>query len=277
MIGEKAREEILNTAEKLEASKTALSAETRLPDRQEIYGIVDALYRITFSEYLPETGPLKDMLFTLYGRLAGQIGVAVSWKRDVDDLVLTFIGKIPEVREMLMEDVEAHLSGDPAAKSREEVILAYPGLYAIFVYRYAHILYRMNVPMIPRIMSEYAHGKTGIDINPGAKIGRYLFIDHGTGVVIGETAVIGDGVRIYQGVTIGALSTRKGQLLAGVKRHPTIEDNVIIYANATILGGDTVIGSNVTVAGNTFVTESIPSDSKVMTKMPELKVKGYGE
>ena len=147
------------------------------------------------------------------------------------------------------------------------------GIFTIFVYRYAHVLYELNVPYIPRIMTEYAHGLTGIDINPGATIGEYFCIDHGTGIVIGETTTIGDHVKIYQGVTLGALSTRKGQLLSGVKRHPTIENNVVIYANTTILGGETVIGENSVVAGNSFVTTSIPANTKVASMQPELEIK----
>lgn len=253
-----------------------------LPDKEVVYGILEDLYKISFSEYLGEVF-LEEDLNSLYERLLSQMEIALAreadeetCKRDVKELTDAFFQKVPEVQELLMKDVEAHLSGDPAAKSKEEIVLAYPGLYTIFVYRYAHILYQLEVPLLPRIMSEYAHGKTGIDINPGATIGEYFFIDHGTGVVIGETAIIGNGVRIYQGVTIGALSTRKGQALSGVKRHPTIEDNVIIYANATILGGDTIVGRNATVAGNTFVTESIPADAKVSAMMPELKVKVCG-
>ena len=146
-------------------------------------------------------------------------------------------------------------------------------IFAIFVYRIAHELYELQVPFIPRIMTEYAHGETGIDINPGAKIGEYFFIDHGTGIVIGETTVIGNHVKIYQGVTLGALSTQKGQGLSGVKRHPTIEDNVVIYANTTILGGETVVGCNSVVAGNTFVVSSIPRDTKVSAHIPELQYK----
>ena len=217
---------------------------------------------------------------TLYEKLRSQIKITLSdqgTREEVieraENITVQFLEQIPKVPDLLMKDVEAALAGDPAAGSKEEVILAYPGLYTTFVYRYAHILYELKVPMLPRIMSEYAHGKTGIDINPGATIGEHFFIDHGTGIVIGETAIIGNGVKIYQGVTIGALSTRKGQALAGKKRHPTIEDNVIIYANATILGGNTVVGKNATVAGNTFVTESIPADAKVSAMLPELRVK----
>ena len=151
--------------------------------------------------------------------------------------------------------------------------MAYPGLYAIFVYRIAHVLYGLDVPLIPRLMSEHAHSKTGIDINPGANIGKYFFIDHGTGVVIGETTDIGDHVKIYQGVTLGALSTRAGQKLKGVKRHPTIEDNVTIYSNASILGGDTVIGEGSVIAGSAFVTQSVPPGSRVSLKNQEVFVK----
>lgn len=262
------------------------SLKINLPDRQVVYSIMDDLHKISFpgyfgtEKYLSGEAYAEGILVSLYEKLREQIRIALVGKvaeemlKDrAEDLTIAFIQQIPKVQELLMKDVEAQLAGDPAANSKEEVILAYPGLYTIFVYRYAHVLYQLEVPMLPRIMSEYAHGKTGIDINPGATIGEYFFIDHGTGIVIGETAVIGNGVRIYQGVTLGALSTRKGQALSGVKRHPTIEDDVIIYANATILGGDTVVGRNATVAGNTFVTESIPADAKVSAMMPELKVK----
>ena len=174
---------------------------------------------------------------------------------------------------MILKDVDAEFNGDPAAKDHQDIILSYPGIFTIFVYRYAHVLYELNVPYIPRIMTEYAHGLTGIDINPGATIGEYFCLDHGTGIVIGETTTIGDHVKIYQGVTLGALSTRKGQLLSGVKRHPTIENNVVIYANTTILGGETVIGENSVVAGNSFVTTSIPANTKVASMQPELEIK----
>ena len=172
-----------------------------------------------------------------------------------------------------MDELQAGFDGDPAAKSKEEIIFSYPGFYAIYVYRLAHVLYLENVPFIPRIMSEYAHGYTGIDINPGATIGEYFFIDHGTGVVIGETTEIGRNVKLYQGVTLGALSTRQGQLLANVKRHPTIRDNVTIYSNSNVLGGETVIGENTIIGGNTFITASIPANTKVSAKSPELVIK----
>jgi len=174
---------------------------------------------------------------------------------------------------MLMKDVQAGFDGDPAAKSREEVVFSYPGLFAIFVYRIAHEFYVQNVPFLPRIMTEYAHSRTGIDINSGAVIGEYFFIDHGTGVVIGETTEIGDYVKLYQGVTLGALSTRSGQKLAGKKRHPTIEDHVTVYSGASILGGETVIGEGVIVSGGAFVTKSVPPYTKVIVKNPELQIK----
>lgn len=170
---------------------------------------------------------------------------------------IALIEEIPELRRLILLDTEAAFSGDPAAKSNEEVILSYPGLQAILVHRIAYFLFKNGVPIIPRIMSEHVHGKTGIDIHPGAKIGESFFIDHGTGVVIGETCVIGNNVKIYQGVTLGALSVKKE--LMNKKRHPTIEDNVTIYAGATILGGDTIIGEGSTIGGNTWVTSSIPA------------------
>ena len=178
------------------------------------------------------------------------------------------------VRELkALTDLQAGFDGDPAAKSKEEIIFSYPGFLAIYVYRLAHILYTSEVPFIPRIMTEYAHSSTGIDINPGATIGEYFFIDQGTGVVIGETTTIGNNVKLYQGVTLGALSTRMGQQLANVKRHPTIGDNVTIYSNSTVLGGETVIGENTIIGGNTFITESIPANTKVSAKSPELVIK----
>lgn len=264
------------------------SLKEKLPNRQVVYSIIDDLLKITFPgyfgpenfEYLSKDAYADVLLASLYEKLNEQIKKSLLYQNPKEEAAhksenysIQFIEQIPQVQELLMKDVNATLAGDPAANSKEEIILSYPGLYTIFVYRYAHLLYQMRIPFLPRIMSEYAHGRTGIDINPGATIGEYFFIDHGTGIVIGETAVIGDGVKIYQGVTLGALSTRKGQQLSGVKRHPTIEDNVVIYANTTILGGDTVVGRNAIVAGNTFVTESIPADTKVTSLLPELEIK----
>lgn len=184
--------------------------------------------------------------------------------------------KIPDVRAMLALDVQAAYDGDPASANTDEVILAYPGLLAVTVYRYAHELYAMEVPLMSRTMSEWAHQRTGIDIHPGAKIGRSFFIDHGTGVVIGETTEIGDHVKVYQGVTLGALSFLKderGRMVRGYKRHPTVRDNVTIYANAIILGGETILGEGCTIGGSTFLTTSVPPGCTVTTSAPELKVR----
>ncbi|MBS6444053.1 MAG: serine acetyltransferase [Clostridium sp.] len=268
-----------------------LSLGERLPQKDEIIDFVDELRKVTFPGFFGRENMAYankkyfagHKLSLLYDKLFRQIKVALSYKNgaksyqeiteDAQEKALGFIRRIPEVQALLCKDVEAEYNGDPAANSREEIIFSYPGLFAIFVYRYAHVLYQMKVPFIPRIMTEYAHGETGIDINPGANIGEYFFIDHGTGIVIGETTDIGNNVKIYQGVTLGALSTRKGQQLSGIKRHPTIEDNVVIYANTTILGGETIIGANSVVAGNTFVTKSIPANTKVASTMPELEIK----
>ncbi|MBQ2923790.1 MAG: serine O-acetyltransferase EpsC [Faecalimonas sp.] len=281
---DKTKDTILDVAKQLtsnyEKQEVASAAmKTKLPDVEVVYSMIDDLRKLTFpghfgtEKYLSKEAFAEGVLLSLYEKMKSQMKVILSDKQKAEELTTRFMEAIPRVQELLAKDVEAQLAGDPAANSTSEVILAYPGLFTIFVYRYAHVLYELEVPMLPRIMSEYAHGKTGIDINPGATIGEYFFIDHGTGVVIGETAIIGNGVKIYQGVTIGALSTRKGQALSGVKRHPTIEDNVIIYANATILGGNTVVGEGATVAGNTFVTESVPAGAKVSAMHPELNVR----
>lgn len=186
---------------------------------------------------------------------------------------ISFLKKIPMLREILALDVQAAFDGDPASKNYDEIIFSYPGLFAITTYRVAHELYLQGIPLIPRIMTEYAHSVTGIDIHPGATIGTRFFIDHGTGVVIGETTAIGRNVKIYQGVTLGShklLRDEDGNLIRGLKRHPTVEDDVVVYANATILGGDTVIGARSVIGGNVWITRSVPSDTKVMLKDPDL-------
>lgn len=188
-----------------------------------------------------------------------------------EEIVEKFIDRIPAIRDYLNTDIIAAYNGDPAAYSNDEIIFCYPGVFAISVYRIAHELWLLGVPMIPRIISEYAHNLTGIDIHPGATIGKYFFIDHGTGIVIGETTVIGDNVKIYQGVTLGGLSTRKGQQLKGVKRHPTIGNNVTIYSNTSILGGETIIGNDVVIGGNAFIIQSIPEGMKVNIRNPQLE------
>lgn len=189
------------------------------------------------------------------------------------ELTLEFLNQIPNVRNSIEKDLQAAYDGDPAAYNFDEIIISYPGLYAISVYRLAHELYKLNIPLIPRIMTEYAHSKTGIDIHPGATIGDYFFIDHGTGIVIGQSTIIGNNVKIYQGVTLGALSTHGGQSLRDTKRHPTIEDDVTIYANATILGGETVIGKGTIICGSAFVTRSVKPNSRVSVKTQELQIK----
>lgn len=264
-----------------------------LPSREMVIDILSELRQAVFPGYFGRdngSGLQQDYyvayrLTRVYKQLKEQIKIALTYQEGDDPSVedrmeqkaavicQSFIRTLPGIQKLLRKDVEAGFNGDPAAKSREEVVFSYPGMLAIYVYRIAHELYLQKVPFIPRIMTEYAHGETGIDINPGAKIGEYFFIDHGTGVVIGETTVIGDNVKIYQGVTLGALSTRSGQQLAGVKRHPTIGNNVTIYSNSTVLGGETVIGDNAIIAGNTFITESIPADTKVSSKNPELVIK----
>lgn len=261
----------------------------RLPNRSVIIDIVRDLKSIIFPGYFstdtsatvfPEYY-VGHRLNDIYDRLKNQIEIALLYHGEEPEEAAThadrttcgFFEQLPEIQRLLLTDVQAGFDGDPAAKSKEEIIFSYPGLFAIYVYRLAHVLYKEEIPFIPRVMSEYAHGRTGIDINPGATIGEYFFIDHGTGVVVGETTEIGNNVKLYQGVTLGALSTRMGQQLANVKRHPTIRDNVTIYSNSTVLGGETVVGENTIIGGNTFITESIPANTKVSAKSSELVIK----
>lgn len=269
-----------------------LNKTMHLPNRNEVIGIIKDLRKIIFPGYFEDVRLsysyaeyyVGNMLVDIQERLKQQVLLAIRYVEQekmpepaiiekANEICRNWIEKIPYIQEMLLKDVQAGFDGDPAAKSKEEIIFCYPGFFAIYVYRLAHELYVQNVPFIPRIMTEYAHGKTGIDINSGAEIGEYFFIDHGTGVVIGETTVIGNNVKLYQGVTLGALSTRSGQQLREVKRHPTIEDNVTIYSGATILGGETVIGESAVIGGNAFITQSIPANTKVSIKNPELKMK----
>jgi serine O-acetyltransferase len=187
-------------------------------------------------------------------------------------MVTHLVKSLPDIQRILQTDIVAAYEGDPAAKSTMEVVMSYPAFYAIAVHRIAHLLYEMNAPLVPRIMTEYAHSRTGIDIHPGATIGPGFFIDHGTGVVIGETCFIGNNVKLYQGVTLGALSFEKdanGRLIKGIKRHPNVEDNVVIYAGATILGGETTIGRNSEIGGNVWLTHSVPPYSKVYNQQPK--------
>ncbi|HMK87581.1 MAG TPA: serine acetyltransferase [Steroidobacteraceae bacterium] len=191
------------------------------------------------------------------------------------ELTQVFLRRLPDIRRLLVQDVQAAYDGDPAATNLDEVILAYPGVLAVSVYRIAHAIHDLGVPMMARIMTEWAHSKTGCDIHPGAKIGRAFFIDHATGVVIGETSEIGEGVKLYQGVTLGALSLPKdatGHIIRGRKRHPTVEDRSTLYANATVLGGQTVVGADSTIGGSVFLTRSVPPRSRVSLKEPDLRV-----
>jgi len=223
------------------------------------------------------------MISSIHDKLLNQIGNAIRHQASrrgepvpecadrAAEITREFLALLPWLRTLLATDVQAAFDGDPAANDTDEIIFSYPGLFAITVHRIAHELYLRKVPLIPRIMSEYAHSRTGIDIHPGATIDEYFFIDHGTGIVIGETVNIGKHVKIYQGVTLGALSTRGGQALKGVKRHPPLEDGVTIYSGASILGGETVIGEGAVVNGNAFVTQSVPAHTRVNVKNPELQ------
>lgn len=272
----------------------------KFPSRLAVKNVLKTLRRVLFPGcFGPEmlsaaASPsyfIGNTLIEVERELRGQIVTALTYTSDdpgarcapdevqqrADEIMAAFFAELPNIQRVLLTDVQALFDGDPAAGSKEEVIFAYPGLYAIYVYRIAHVLYEQKVPIIPRIMTELAHSGTGIDIGAGAKIGEYFFIDHGTGVVIGETTEIGDHVKLYQGVTLGALSTRGGQRLAGVKRHPTIEDNVTIYSNASVLGGETVIGEGSVIAGSTFVTFSVPPHSRVSVKEQEITVRQPGE
>jgi serine O-acetyltransferase len=263
------------------------------PDKAEIIAIIGYMQHILFPGYLKSDyahdSSLKNrigvMLEEVSHKLTVQTGIAMRYDAQYEnkpqeeienaawEITHQFISRIPFIKERLETDVEAIYNGDPAAYSKAEIIISYPGLYAGMVYRIAHELYLLSVPLVPRIMSEHAHSVTGIDIHPGAVIGKYFCIDHGTGIVIGETTVIGDHVKLYQGVTLGALSTKGGQSFKGVKRHPTINDNVTVYSGASILGGDTVIGEGVIIGGNAFVVRSVPENTRVSVKNPELQFK----
>ena len=261
----------------------------RSTDKDVIIDIIEKLRRIIFPGYFSDKcyrfynqkNNLSMLIEDVVYHLTKQVRLVFeskgqSWEEAneaAQELCLQFFEKLPEIRAYVQTDLQAAYDGDPAASDMAEIIYSYPGLFAITVYRLAHALFELGVPMVPRIMTEYAHGATGIDIHPGATIGKYFFIDHGTGIVIGETTVIGENVKIYQGVTLGALSTRGGQSLHGVKRHPTIEDNVTIYAGASILGGETVIGANSVISSNVFVTESVAPGTAVRNKKQELLFK----
>ncbi len=262
------------------------------PNRAVVEHIVELLQRIVFPGFFEQKKLNRDFVRYYIGETLEEIkyNLEKQMKRafictcmdenalseqeldiKVDNISKAFFEKLPMIREYMETDICAAYDGDPAAYSKDEIIYSYPGVYAIMVARIAHELFLLEVPLIPRIMTEHAHSKTGIDIHPGATIGKYFFIDHGTGIVIGETTVIGEHVKIYQGVTLGGLSTSAGQGLKGVKRHPTIEDNVTIYSGASILGGETVIGEGSTIGGNAFIVTSVKPNTRVTIKNPELK------
>lgn len=251
----------------------------RLPDRQAVILLIKDIRRLIFPAYYGEAALMslapEDYAALLLERIEKQLQRQIvltlpeEQEAQAAELAAEMVTKLPQIARQVQMDLEATFDGDPAAGSREEILFSYPGLFAILVYRVAHELYRLHIPILPRMMSEYAHSHTGIDIHPGAQIGDYFFIDHGTGIVVGETTVIGDRVKLYQGVTLGALSTRDGHHSLPGKRHPTVEDDVTIYSGASILGGDTVIGRGSVVGGNAFLTGSVQKDTRVVIHAPE--------
>ena len=267
-----------------------------LPSRDEIVTIINLLRQLVFPGYFGKQGltsanlPFRigEIVLELSDVMYEQVRCSLRYRESIEGvngndekcdecdkqaagIVAQFLDRLPAARELISEDVQAAFDSDPAAQNTDETIFSYPGVFAITVQRLAHEFYKLGVPLLPRIMTEYAHSLTGIDIHPGAKLGKSLFIDHGTGVVIGETTVIGSNVKIYQGVTLGALAPHFGQMLRGTKRHPTIEDNVTIYSGATILGGETVIGKGCVIGGNVFITASVPPLNQVSAEPPLLK------
>lgn len=266
------------------------------PDQDKVVEIVNKLLRIFFPGFYRDevykifnmrhtlAALVEDVMFNLQKQvtiaLKNEPSYAQSSENDVrkkaKEITIAFMKQVPRMREYIDTDLDAMFDGDPAANSKNEIILCYPGLLASTIHRIAHVLWELEVPLIPRMMTEYAHSKTGIDIHPGATIGKYFFIDHGTGIVVGSTTTIGEHVKLYQGVTLGALSTSAGQSLHGVKRHPTIEDNVTIYSGASVLGGQTVIGHGSVIGSNAFVTSSIKPDSRVTIQNQELHQSSEG-
>ena len=265
------------------------------PDREVIVDIVNKMLNILFPGYYRDgtykfynlknkiSVLIEDVMYNLTGQIAialeyddelrGEEGTATMGDACISVrsqmLTVEFFKRVPKIRHMVNTDLQATFDGDPAADNKEEIVLCYPGLLASTIYRIAHELSDLGVPMIPRMMTEYAHNITGIDIHPEATIGEYFFIDHGTGVVVGSTSIIGRHVKVYQGVTIGALSTKEGHALHGVRRHPTIEDNVTIYSGATILGGETIIGEGSVIGGNVFLTKSVAPGTRINAQNQE--------
>ena len=261
------------------ASVPLYGKKLRLPDRQAVILLIKEIRRLIFPAYYGEAALMslapEDYAALLLERiekqLFSQIALALPEEQELQaqELATEMVTRLPKIAQKVQLDLEATFDGDPAAGSREEILFSYPGLFAILVYRVAHELYQMKVPILPRMMSEYAHSHTGIDIHPGAQIGPWFFIDHGTGIVIGETTVIGSHVKLYQGVTLGALSPRAGHASLPGKRHPTVCDYVTIYSGASILGGETVIGEHSVVGGNAFLTGSVADNTRVVITAPE--------
>lgn len=297
MFNENLEETVAGIAKNYSAPEIFFTDPDRhFPNKKAVIGIIKDIRRVFFPRYFGDETPtgsnpeyfIGETLIRIEDSLRRQLREALLFQGTdctteeciearVDEICKNFFNALPEVQRVLLTDVQAAFDGDPAAQSKEEIIFSYPGFFAIMVYRIAHELYIQDVPLIPRIMTEYAHSGSGVDINAGATIGEYFFIDHATGVVIGETTTIGAHVKIYQGVTLGALSTRAGQKLAGVKRHPTIEDNVTIYSNASVLGGETVVGEGSVIAGSAFVTSSVPANSRVSLASQKVNVRQPGQ
>lgn len=273
-----------------------------LPSRAVIVECIDLCLQVLYPGYYGEREELtfetvgartEAVVGALFEKLSGQVSLCLCFAKELsgqccketepermraqaEELTASFLYQLPEIRGTLLSDIQAAYDGDPAATNVDEVVLAYPGVLAVTVYRIAHALHGLGVPLMPRIMTEWAHTKTGADIHPGAEIGSSFFVDHATGVVIGETSRIGAGVKLYQGVTLGALShpkTADGRIVRGEKRHPTVERGVTIYANSTVLGGRTIVGSGSTIGGSVFLTKSVPDGSRVAVKPPELVLK----
>ena len=267
------------------------------PDGEAVIDILQKLLNILYPGYYRakyyrsynDNSRISILIEDVLYNLAKQIAIALRFRKEYENgteqelkelgesKAITFLSRIPRIREYLNTDMEAFYMGDPAAYNKEEIVLCYPGFLAISVNRLAHELFLLNVPLIPRMMTEHAHSRTGIDIHPGATIGKYFFMDHGTGIVVGETSIIGEHVKVYQGVTIGALSTKGGQVLRGVRRHPTIEDDVTIYAGASILGGETVIGKGSVIGSNVFITSSVRPGTRMSVRTQELLIKQSGQ
>ncbi len=270
-----------------------------LPSRSEIIAVIHRLLDVLFPGYFGRQDltdanlpyHLGVTLSEVRERMSTQVCLCLCYQRELEGtapdstaehrhdaraLCTRFLRQLPRIRELLLTDVQAAFEGDPAATNLDEIILAYPGLLAVAVYRLAHELHLLHVPLMPRIMTEWAHAQTGADIHPGAHVGPSFFIDHATGVVIGETSRIGKNVKLYQGVTLGALShprDERGRVIRGTKRHPTVEDDATLYANSTVLGGDTIVGSSSVIGGSVFLTQSVPPHARVATKLPELRVR----